>query len=155
MNPVKRTYADVLKAPFPALNPRLTAEPLISKPVRARLTESAKSNLRAIIHNEATTALTEHPVIYPDVKKGVPRGLVKSQKSKEATQQPITNWSQPLILAKASDWVVPGFIMSESIKATKKSSSNVSLLKPEEIAVEEKVIKKTQSMCVTIQMTKI
>ena len=37
------------------------------------------------------------------------------------------------VFAKASDWVVPGFIMSESINGTKKSSSNVSLLKPEEL----------------------
>ena len=52
MNPSKRSYAEVLKTPFPALNPRLRAESLIAKPTRVRLSEDAKANLRAAIRGE-------------------------------------------------------------------------------------------------------
>ena len=45
----KATYASVARNAFPVLNPKLSATPLIPKPVKARLSEKAKSNLRAII----------------------------------------------------------------------------------------------------------
>ena len=49
MNSGKRTYGEVLKNHSAALNPQLTAVPLIPKPPRVRLSEEAKKNLRAII----------------------------------------------------------------------------------------------------------
>ena len=123
MNPVKRTYAEVLKTPFPTLNPRLTAEPLIAKPTRVRLSKKAKANLRAIIHDKPISPLTgakDESVIY-------------TNESAQPTQ--VVN-TQPLMLATVSDWVMSGYDMNRSIYSVKKeekSMSSVQLLKPDMI----------------------
>ena len=99
MNPVKRTYAEVLKTPFPPLNPRLTAEPLVAKPTRVRLSKKAKANLRALIRDEPISPLTEgkhEAVIYAN----------------ESAQPPQVVNTQPLMLTTASDWVMSGYDMS-------------------------------------------
>ena len=47
---------------------------------------------------------------------------------------PVTNCSQPLVLATASDWVVPGSVMSSAIYDCKQElSSKVELLQPESV----------------------
>ena len=114
MNPTKRTYAEILKAPFPVLNPKLVAEPLLPKPVRARLTKEAKANLRSIIKNEPTTQLKQQPVMYVD--------------SHSKPQQ--------LTLVTASDWVMSGSELSKSIRDVKKeekTSPSVRLMHPNEL----------------------
>ena len=108
MNPTKRTYAEILKTPFPALNPRLVAEPLRSKPVRARLSKEAKANLCAVIKNDANTPhpqLKQEPVTYVN-KQSKP---------------------QQLTLVTASDWVMSGSELSRSIQGVKKEEKLSSL----------------------------
>ena len=95
----------------------IPAEPLIPKPVRARLTKEAKANLRSIIKNDAnvpTPQLKQEPVIYVN-KQSKP---------------------QQLTLATASDWVMSGSELTRSIHAIKKeekTSASVRLMHPDEI----------------------
>ena len=117
MNPTKRTYAEILKTPFPALNPRLVAEPLLPKPVRAGLSKEAKANLRAIIKNDAN-------IPHPQLKQ---ESVIYDNKSSKPRQ---------LTLATASDWVMCGSELSRSIQAVKKeekTTASVRLMYPDEI----------------------
>ena len=132
MNPKNITYADVLKKPSAFLNPGMAATALIPKAPRVRLSEEAKKKLRASIHGEPKSEGTEpkvgvttESVIKTEKrrKSGKPKQFV--YKKPEAT--PHTNCSQPLILATASDWVVPGSVMRESIYGRQSASSSVQL----------------------------
>ena len=130
MESKKVTYADVLKNPSAFLNPGMHPTPLIPKAQRVRLSEEAKKKLRSVIYNQPKSEVTE-PVndeaIDLDVKKqGRP---VKKPESVKA----VTNCSQPLVLATASDWIVPGNIISSAINESKKEVSSVRLLNPKEI----------------------
>ena len=112
MNPSKLTYADVVKNPSGFLNPGMDPTPLIHKPTRVHLSMEAKKKLRSVIYNQPKSEVTE-PVndeaIDLDVKK---RGRpVKKPESVKA----VTNCSQPLVLATASDWIVPGNIINSAI----------------------------------------
>ena len=65
MNQSKRTYAEILKTQ-PNVDTKLTAEPLIIKTPRARLTKEAKANLRATIKGKDTMMIASEgytPVI--------------------------------------------------------------------------------------------
>ena len=122
MNQSKRTYAEILKTQ-PNVDPKLTAEPLIIKTPRARLTKEAKANLRAIIKGKDTMMIASEgytPVI-------ISTGSESAQESKRS--------AQPLVLATASDWVVRGSVMSNAMRLGNHTSSvsSVQLLKPEEI----------------------
>ena len=52
-----------------------------------------------------------------------------------AASQSVTNSSQPLVLATASDWVVPGSVIGDSIcgSGIKSSFTSVQVLKSDEI----------------------
>ena len=64
MNSGKMTYADVLKNPSAALNPGLDPKPLIRKEQRVRLSENAKTNIRAAIKGKPMIPLsTQEPSV--------------------------------------------------------------------------------------------
>ena len=109
MNTQKRAYADVLKNPSACLNPGMDPQPLIRKDQRVRLSDSAKKNLHAAIKGK--------PMIL-HAKPATPVIKVKS----------VTNVSQPLALATASNWVVPGNLIQSAIDETKKESASVNIL---------------------------
>ena len=114
MTPTKRTYAEVLKTPFPALNPRLESEPLIRKPVRANLTKEAKANLRAMMKDKPIAPLKQPAVMFPG-------GFRKPQQ---------------VTLATASDWVMSGATLINSFNPHQKeenTSASVRLMQPNEI----------------------
>ena len=92
MNPAKQTYAEVLKTPRVSKDPKLTAQPLIPTPIRARLTKEAKANLRAAIKGEETMMASE-PNYKPVIFTGEP-----------VSQPLVAKTSQPLMLATASDF---------------------------------------------------
>ena len=138
MDPKKVTYADVVKSSSAFLNPGLEPRPLIPKAPRVRLSEEAKLKLRAAIHGDPSSDTTDSKVegvIQPVLKTEKRRksGKPKQFVYKEPAPLPITNCSQPLILATASDWVMSGSVMREAIYGAKSVSSSVRLLKPEEL----------------------
>ena len=118
MNPIK--YTEVLKNQSEALNPRMSSTPLMPKPPRVRLTESAKKNLRSIIAGE---------------------GMVKSDKP---TLQVVPSYervkslmelSRPLVLASASAGVLPSFVMDQRrFMQSSVNSAGVRLLAENELS---------------------
>ena len=138
MHPSKLTFADVLKSSSSYLNPGLPVRPLIPKAPRTRLSESAKEKLRAAIRDKPISEPAEskdQTVLQPEVKPGKPTKCVKPKcvSCKESALPSDTNCSQPLVLAKASDWIMHGGVMSAAIYGEKKPSSTVRKLKSEEI----------------------
>ena len=126
MNTGKRTFADVLKNPSAALNPGMDPQPLIRKDQRVRLSEDAKKNLRAAIKGK--------PMIL-HAKSSSP--IVKVGDVKASAEPPkVMKSSQPVVLATASDWVVPGSVMRSVFSDMKDGSnqfSSVHVLKSDEI----------------------
>ena len=90
-----------------------------------KLSEAAKANLRAAIRNKP--AITHSKQRKSVLKVGSPKKNVGSPKVKE-TMMTATNVFQPLVLATASDWIVPGNLMSSAILGSKKEASVVELL---------------------------
>ena len=82
MDLAKATYASVARNAFPVLNPKLSATPLIPKPVKARLSEKAKRNLRSIIRGDPTSPENSREcVVY----------------NQQPEPKPVTNYSRPLV----------------------------------------------------------
>ena len=123
--------------------------PLIPKPPRVRLSEEAKAKLRSAIKDESNVEVK----LEKDAKPLKPTR--KSSKEKTAPQ-PVTNCSQPLVLATASDWVMTGSDMRKAIYGMKEeptSLSSVRLLTSEEIGtVVREGRKEILLMFVTIPM---
>ena len=142
MNSAKLSYADVLKSSSSFLNPGLPTRPLVAKAPRTRLSEEAKAKLRAAIHDKPTSESTElktETVIYPEANSGKKVKVVKPKRKsrKESVPPTVTKCSQPLILAKASDWIMHGSVMSAAIYAEKKPLSSVRFLDPEELKLNQ------------------
>ena len=97
---------------------------LIPKAPRTRLSEEALVKLRSTIHDKpnAESATTK--------KNNISKVRNPSMSIKPAA---VTNVSQPLVLATASDWVIPGNFMGSAIYDAKKDRSQVELLAPESI----------------------
>ena len=139
MNSGKKSYADILKGTYAGLNPKLDAQKLVKKYQRVRLSESAKSNLRAAINGEAMVKSDKatNPVVsvYDPVKT-------------------LMEMTRPLVLASASAGILPSFVMDDrQFMQSSVNSAGVHLLKPNEIgAIEGKVWRKIQSMYVMNQM---
>ena len=134
MNSETRNNADVLKNHSVALNPGLDPHPLIRKPQRVRLSESAKKSLRTNIHDKKPMVLCGKPptlvTSVDDVKKeGIPNEKSEAVKA-------VMNVTQPLVLATASDWVLSGSDMSRviyDVRKEEKSTSAVRLLNSDEL----------------------
>ena len=127
MNPSKIAYADVLKNQSGYLNPGMDPTPLIPKALRVRLSDEAKAKLREAIKEERKPELTPRV----ELKK---EKAPKAEKVKKLPPKP-TAVMQPITLATASDWVVPGSVIGDSIIASGVNSSfaSVRVLKSEEI----------------------
>jgi len=119
MSARKMTYAEVLKNKSAALNPRLSATPLLPKAPRVRLTEEAKANLRAIIHDK------------PTVMSNKPTNQVVNSYEEVPS---FMSMARPLVLAGASAGILPSFCMdNRQFMQTSVNSAGVHLLQPNEI----------------------
>ena len=127
MNPIKLTYADVVKNSSAFLNPVMDPTPLIPKAPRVRLSSEAKTKLREAIKQDRNPELTSHVCVKTE-KPSKSTNVKKSSSKRAVVMQPIT-------IATASDWVVPGTIIGDSITASGVNSSfdSVRMLKSEEI----------------------
>ena len=96
MESKKLSYADVLKNSSIYLNGGLPVR-LEPKAPQTRLTEEALTQLRSVIHEKPSST---------EIKREKLTKLVKG--TQEVSEDSVTNSSQPLILATASAWVVPG-----------------------------------------------
>ena len=115
----KKTYSEMLKNHSAALNPKLTAVPLIPKPPRVRLTEQAKKNLRAIMKDE------------PTMNNGKPTNPVVASHERVKSLMELT---QPLVLASASAGILPSFVLdNRRFMQSSVNSAAVHLLNPNEI----------------------
>ena len=117
------TYADVLKNQSGYLNPGMEPTPLIPKAPRVHLSDEAKAKLREVIKEEQNPDLKPHV----ELKK---EGVSRVERVKKLPSKP-TIITQPITLATASDWVVPGSVIGDSIIASgvKSSFAAVRLLK--------------------------
>ena len=119
MNYGKNTYGEVLKNHSAALNPQLTARPLIPNPPRVRLSEEAKKNLRAVIKGKPM-ATTDKPIT-----------TVVNSNERVKTLMELT---QPLVLASASAGILPSFVLdNRRFMQSSVNSAAVHLLNPNEI----------------------
>ena len=125
MESKKLTYAEVLKNQSGYLNAGMEPRPLIRKAPKVRLSEEALTKLRAAFKDESTAKPTS-------VAKKPKR---TESKPKATTQQLATNTAQPVMLATASEWIVPGSVISDRTIASgvKSSFAEVRVLKSEEI----------------------
>ena len=96
MKSKKLSYSDVVKNSSSYLNSSLPVR-LVPQAPRARLTEEALTKLRSVIHEKPSST---------EIKSEKVSKVVKG--TREAAEESVNNSSQPLILATASDWVVPG-----------------------------------------------
>ena len=119
MNSGNKSYADILKGTYAGLNPKLDVQKVVKKSQRVRLSESAKSNLRAAINGEA---------------------MVKSDKATNpvvSVYEPVKTlmeMTRPLVLASASAGILPNFVMDERhFMQSSVNSAGVRLLKPNEL----------------------
>ena len=137
MESPKLSYADVLKNASSYLNSSLPVR-LVPTAPRTRLSEEAKAKLRAVIHEESSSTeikKSNEPLI-TEMKREKQTKLVQGKRG--VCQESVTNHSQPLILATASDWVMPGSVMRSAIydvKKEEKSVYSIRLLKSDEIGV--------------------
>ena len=122
MNTNKPTYADILKASsYSLLNPSFPIRPNESRAARVRLSEEAKKKLCATINPHPQPEFVQPTPIAPIESDNKKRGrLVKNPKAIPEVKKPsapmiFTNWSQPLVLATASDWVMQGNVMRAAI----------------------------------------
>ena len=115
MNPIKLTYVDVMKNASAFLNPGIDPTPLIPKAPRVRLSSEAKTKLREAIKQDRNPELTSHVCVKTE-KPSKSTNVKKSSSKRAVVMQPIT-------IATASDWVVPGTIIGDSITASGVNSS--------------------------------
>ena len=117
MNPLKLTFADVMKNASAFLNPGMDPTPLIPKAPRVRLSEEGKLKLRAVIYNQPESETIE---VANNVESNNARVKKRGQSNKSVKTQvesvkQFTNCSQPLVLATASDWVASGKVVASAI----------------------------------------
>ena len=109
----------MLKNHSAALNPQLTARPLIPKPPRVRLSEEAKKNLRAVIKGKPM-ATTDKPITT----------VVNSNERVKSLME----MTHPLVLASASAGILPSFVLdNRRFMQSSVNSAAVHLLNPNEI----------------------
>ena len=117
MESQKLSYADVLKNSSSYLNSSLPVR-LVPKAPKTRLSDEAVTKLRSFIHEKPKPTK-----INREKRTKVVKG------TREAREESEVKPAQPLILATASDWVVPGSLMSSAIYDVKKEERSASSMK--------------------------